>query len=71
MGDVLEIRPKTLNKRYKNHSYMLIFDKESKQWSWEVTYVETTIFKGELKPTMNAAMRAAEKHIDKTLEIKG
>lgn len=71
MGDVLEIRPKTLNKRYKNHSYMLIFDKESKQWSWEVTYVATTIFKGELKPTMNAAMRAAEKHIDKTLEIKG
>lgn len=71
MGEVVQIQPKTLNKRYKNHSYVLMYDVPSRQWSWEVTYVETTVFKGELKPTMNAAMRAAEKHIDRTLEIKG
>lgn len=65
-----DARPKTLKKKYKNHDYVISFDVAARKWSWQVTYVETTVFKGELKDSINAAQRAAEKHIDRTLELR-
>jgi len=63
------MRPKTLKKRYKSHDYVLTYDPESREWYYEVTYVQTVKFK-ERKETMNKAQRAAESHIDKTLDMR-
>lgn len=66
-----QVRPKTLEKKYKGASYTITYVVETKQWSWRVTYVTTTVFEGDPKPTMQAANRAAEKHIDRQLELQG
>lgn len=74
MGQVTSldnVRPKTLKKKYKNHDYVISFLVAERKWAWSVTYVETTVFTGEPKDSINAAQRAAERHIDRTLELKG
>lgn len=69
-AQVVDIRPKTMNRRYRNHSYTVTFVKETKEWRWEVEYVQVTKFNGEA-PTMIKAFKAAEKHIDNTLKLRG
>jgi hypothetical protein len=68
--NLVNIRPKTLNKTYKRTKYTITYDVADKSWRWEVEYVSVTRY-GETAKSINAAQKAAEKHIDKTLEIKG
>lgn len=68
-GNVISIKPKTANRRYKNHSYTVTYIPATKEWKWEVTYVQTTRF-SDVAKTMQAAFKQAEKHIDRTLEIR-
>lgn len=63
-------KAKTLERHYKRQKYTLTFLPPTKKWKWEVVWVSTTRFSEEAN-TMNAAQKAAEKHIDKTLAIKG
>lgn len=73
MGTVVnfKVEPKSLSKRYRNHDYVISYVVATKQWSWKVTYVEVTDYEGEPKATIRDAQRAAEKHIDRTLKLKG
>ena len=64
------ILPKKAQRRYKNHSYVVTYLPPTKTWKWEVTYVQTTYYSDEAK-TLNAAFKAAEKHIDHTLKLRG
>jgi hypothetical protein len=64
------IIPKQAKRRYRNHSYVVTYLPETKIWKWEVTYVQTTKYCDEAK-TMVAAFKAAEKHIDHTLRLRG
>jgi len=66
----LTIPPKKINRRYKNHAIVITYKPPTKKWSWEVTYVQTTKFSDEAD-TMTKAVKAAEKHIDSTLKIRG
>ena len=68
--DLNTVRPKTLHKTYKKHKYVITYIVATKKWKWEVEYVSVTTF-SDIANTPNAAMRAAEKHIDRTLEIRG
>lgn len=69
-ASVTPIRPKTLNKVYKKQSYTITFDMETKMWKWEVVHIVETKMSGTAK-TIPAANKAAEKHIDKYLEMRG
>lgn len=64
------IIPKKAQRKYKQHPITVTFIPETKQWKWSVKYVQETIFSDEAK-TLNAAFKAAEKHIDQTLKIRG
>jgi hypothetical protein len=64
------VKPKQLSKQYKKQSFTLTFLPETKLWKWEVTYVQTTKYSDTAK-TMIAAQKAAEKHIDHTLALRG
>lgn len=64
------VKPKQLNKVYKRQSFTLTFLPESKLWKWEVTYVQTTKYSDTAK-SMRDAQKAAEKHIDHTLLLRG
>lgn len=71
MGQVAmldDVRPKTMNRRYRNQSYVIVYLPKEKKWSWEVTIVHKMVFKGEPKATTNQAQKAAEKFIDESLE---
>lgn len=70
MNNVVPMTPKTINKRYKNHKITITFRTEDRRWIWEVEYVEVMKF-SDVADTMRDAHRNAEKHIDKTLKIKG
>ena len=58
------MKPKTLNKQYKKTHYQIKFIPESGEWQWTVKHVQETSYT-EVAPTQIAAMRAAEKFIDK------
>ena len=64
------IIPKKAQRKYKQHPITVTFIPDTKQWKWTVTYVQTTVFSDEAK-TLNAAFKAAEKHIDATLKVRG
>lgn len=64
------VKPRQLNKQYKKTAFTLTFLPETKLWKWEVTYVQTTKYSDTAK-TMVLAQKAAEKHIDHTLALKG
>ncbi len=73
MGNVInmaDVQPKTINKRYKNHSFVITYLPQTKEWHWTVTYVHTTVWSDTAK-SIRDAQRAAEKHIDKTLMTMG
>ncbi|MCA2510520.1 MAG: hypothetical protein IM561_09070 [Microcystis sp. M60BS1] len=63
------VKPKTLNKQYKNQKYKLEFIVDTNQWKWTVYIITQTQF-SDIAPTLIAAQKAAEKHIDSTLRIK-
>lgn len=63
------VQPKQLSKRYKNTAYIIIYLPKTKEWKWEVSYVQTTKY-GDVAKTLVAAQRAAEKHIDHTLNLR-
>ena len=63
------MRPKTLNRRYLNHDYKVIYNKETDKWIYEITYVQIVKFTGE-EDTPNKSIRAAEKHIDQSIKTK-
>lgn len=69
MSDVVPIRPKTMNRKYRGQSYRITFLKETKTWRWDVTFTQVTEY-GDEAATMNKAQKAAEKHIDKLLGMK-
>lgn len=64
------VRAKSLNRTYKRQSFTITFIPGDRLWKWEVTYVQTTSYSDTAK-TMALAKRAAEKHIDKTLSLRG
>jgi hypothetical protein len=68
--ELASVRPKTLNKQYKNQRYKLEFQPTTGQWKWTVYIVRTSSF-SEVAPTMVAAQRAAERCIEKTLGTRG
>lgn len=72
MGEVHQFvsPPKRYERHYKQQKYVLTFLPPTKLWKWEVVWVNITKFDGEAK-TMNAAQKAAEKHIDQTIATRG
>ena len=64
------IIPKKACRKYKQHPITVTFIPETKEWKWSVTYTQVTEFSDKAK-TLNAAFKAAEKHIDATLKIRG
>lgn len=64
------IIPKKACRKYKQHPIEVTFIPATKEWQWKVTYVQTTEYCDKAK-TLNAAFKAAEKHIDATLKIRG
>jgi hypothetical protein len=64
------IIPKCAKRKYKQHPIEVTFIPSTKEWEWKVIYVQTTEYKDKAK-TLNAAFKAAEKHIDQTLKIRG
>lgn len=64
------IIPKEAKRKYKQHPITVTFIPETKEWAWKVVYTQVTEFPGTAK-TLNAAFKAAEKHIDATLKIRG
>ena len=74
MGEVIrmaDVMPKTLNRRYKNQAFTVQFDMQTRTWKWSVTYVTTSVYEGEPKKDMTSAIKAAERHIDKTMGMRG
>jgi hypothetical protein len=65
---VTHVKPKTIRKVYKRHSYVLTYLPPSHTWRWEVTYVSTTVF-SETASSMTLAQRAAERHIDESIKV--
>ena len=65
-----KIQAKVVREKYKKHNITITFLVESKKWKWEVEYVSVTTY-GDIADTIAKAKRAAEKHIDRTLKIKG
>lgn len=72
MGDVVDfvVKPKSLNKTYKRHKYVVTFVPATKKWHWTVELVQTTILSGDAD-TDTKAVRAAEKQIDQVLRMQG
>lgn len=73
MGEVIAMKPpqpKKLNKKYKNTEYIIEYLPTTKQWKWLVTYVSVTKY-GDVAKSINAAQKAAEKHIEETLKLRG
>lgn len=72
MGQVLDFvaKPKQLSKQYKRHNYKVTFVPSTKQWSWEVELVQVTKLNG-TADTQVKAVRAAERQIDKVLQVQG
>lgn len=68
--DLNTVRPKEMNRRYKGHSIKLIFQVADRRWKWEVTMTHTTIY-SEIEDTTAKALRAAERHIDNQLKLRG
>lgn len=64
------VKAKTLERHYKQQKYVISYLPPSKHWRWDILWVETTRY-GEDAKSMHAAQKAAEKHIDKILSIKG
>jgi hypothetical protein len=62
--------PKSLKRLYKQTEYTLTYIPDLKQWGWEVTFVHKTKY-GDTAKSMNAAQKAAEKHIDQVLSLRG
>jgi predicted RNase H-like HicB family nuclease len=63
----MEIPPKTVTKRYKNHQIKAVFDKDSKTWTWMVTKTITVNLDG-VADTQEAALADAREVIDKIVE---
>lgn len=59
------IKPKTLNRSYKSHRYVVEFIPKTKKWKWTVT-VETKMVYSEEADTQVKAFRDAEKFIDRS-----
>lgn len=57
------IKPKTLRRSYKRHSYVVTFLPKEKKWKWSVT-VTTSMTYEDVAETQVKAFRAAEKFID-------
>lgn len=64
------IIPKKACRKYKQHPIEVTFIPADKTWQWKVIYVQTTTF-SDVAKTLNAAFKAAERHIDATLKIRG
>jgi hypothetical protein len=69
MGEVVDIRPKTINRTYKKHKYTVSFIPATKKWKWEVEVVNTIRY-CETADTQIKAFRAAEKFIDQTCKTE-
>lgn len=64
------IIPKEAKRKYKQHPITVTFIPATKEWKWEVIYTQITKY-GDVAKTLNAAFKAAEKHIDATIKIGG
>jgi hypothetical protein len=68
--ELASVRPKRLDKEYRKTKYRLEFLVPTSQWKWTVTFVHTTTY-SDVAPTLVAAQRAAEKHIDRSINLRG
>lgn len=64
------VHAKTLDKKYKNQRYKLEYIVGKKKWKWTTYFVTTSTYSDEAN-TLADAQKAAEKHIDNTLKIRG
>lgn len=60
---VLNIKPKTLKRSYKRHSYLVEYIPKTKKWKWTVEVTTRMVFTEEAD-TQVKAFRAAEKFIE-------
>jgi hypothetical protein len=65
-----KVAPKRMERHYKKQKYILIYLPQEKLWEWRVTWVTENTFSDKAK-NLNAAQKAAEKHIDTTLKLRG
>lgn len=65
-GNVLpfNIKPKTMKRSYKRHSYTVEFVPKTKKWKWTVEVVNRMVYSEEAD-TQVKAFREAEKFIEK------
>jgi hypothetical protein len=60
----LNIKPKTLNRQYKQHKFTITFEPKTKKWKW-IVEVTTKMVYSDVADTQVKALRAAEKFIDR------
>lgn len=60
----MNIKPKTLQRQYKLHSYTVEFIPKTKKWKWTVEVVSRMVY-SDIAETQVKAFREAEKFIDK------
>lgn len=73
MGEVVqmtEVAPRQIQRTYKGQAITITYFPPTKTWKWEVVYISRSRFGGEAKTRM-AAVKEAEKFIDKTNKIRG
>lgn len=63
----LNIKPKTLQRQYRRHSYKVEFVPKTKKWKWTVEITHRTVY-SEVADTQVKAFRAAEKLIDEIVK---
>lgn len=68
--ELASVRCKTLDKSYKKQRYKLEYQVNEKRWKWTTYFVTTSTFT-DYAPTLAAAQKSAEKHIDTTLKLRG
>lgn len=60
----MNIKPKTLNRQYKQHKYTVTFEPKTKKWKWKVEVTTKMVYE-DVADTQVKALRAAEKFIDR------
>lgn len=63
-------KAKTLERYYKQQRYTLTYLPPTKEWQWKVEWIQKQVF-SEKEKTLAKAQKAAQKHIDETLKLRG
>lgn len=64
------IQPKQAKRNYKGHKITITYLPPTKNWKWEIEYQPKPITYSEECKNLNAGFKAAERYIDKLIDIK-